>query len=225
MQPVGAHHQAEGARRGALEGDLHLMVVFGEGGDGIGEDVLDLVPGGHVENASQVPTQDLHLTAHNRGGHARQLLAGAVNAGHRTHVGLQPTHIVQDPHALQHAKVCRSPEVDRVAAVARCGRPLHHCGVEAIVAQPVRQRRPSDARLAALFQNVDEDAVDETAMRTVGSFYQALMSGVMVQWLIDPEHAPSGRDLADALRKIVAAVGLADASTTVGPAGAVAAES
>jgi hypothetical protein len=28
----------------------------------------------------------------------------------------------------------------------------------------------------------------------------------MAQWLIDPEHAPSGRDLAEALRTIVADV-------------------
>jgi hypothetical protein len=34
----------------------------------------------------------------------------------------------------------------------------------------------------------------------VGSLYLALLPGVMAQWLIDPEHAPSGRDLAEALR-------------------------
>jgi hypothetical protein len=33
--------------------------------------------------------------------------------------------------------------------------------------------------------------------------HQALLSGVIVQWLIDPEHAPSGSDLAYALRTIV----------------------
>jgi hypothetical protein len=45
----------------------------------------------------------------------------------------------------------------------------------------------------------------------VGSFYQALMSGVMVQWLIDPERAPSGRDLAEALRMILGSVQVAEA--------------
>jgi hypothetical protein len=34
-----------------------------------------------------------------------------------------------------------------------------------------------------------------------------LLPGVMAQWLIDPDHAPSGRDLAEALRAIVADVG------------------
>jgi len=36
--------------------------------------------------------------------------------------------------------------------------------------------------------------------RAVGSFYQALLSGLLVQWLIDPERAPSARELADGLR-------------------------
>ncbi|QRK04341.1 TetR/AcrR family transcriptional regulator [Archangium violaceum] len=62
--------------------------------------------------------------------------------------------------------------------------------------------------LARLFQNLDATA-DGTAW-AVGSFYQALMSGLLIQWLIDPEHAPSSKDLADALRTIVANVGPAD---------------
>jgi hypothetical protein len=43
---------------------------------------------------------------------------------------------------------------------------------------------------------------DEAKGKLVGSFYQALLTGVLVQWLIDPERAPSGRDLAEALRTI-----------------------
>jgi AcrR family transcriptional regulator len=60
--------------------------------------------------------------------------------------------------------------------------------------------------LAALFHDLDP-AADERLAWVVGSFYLALLPGVMAQWLIDPEHAPSARDLADALRAIVAAVG------------------
>jgi hypothetical protein len=33
------------------------------------------------------------------------------------------------------------------------------------------------------------------------------MSGIVVQWLVDPQHAPTGRDLADALRAILAHFG------------------
>jgi AcrR family transcriptional regulator len=60
--------------------------------------------------------------------------------------------------------------------------------------------------LVALFQNLEESAVDERLARTVGSFYLALMSGLIVQWLVDPERAPSGSDLTEALRTIVASV-------------------
>ncbi|HEV8163429.1 MAG TPA: helix-turn-helix domain-containing protein [Actinomycetota bacterium] len=60
--------------------------------------------------------------------------------------------------------------------------------------------------LAALFHHLDPSKDEKTALR-VGSFYLALLPGVMAQWLIDPEHAPSGRDLAEALRTIVADVG------------------
>jgi AcrR family transcriptional regulator len=56
---------------------------------------------------------------------------------------------------------------------------------------------------ALLFQGIDA-AVEEKPAQAVGSFYQALVTGVLAQWLIDPQRAPSGRDLADALRAIVA---------------------
>ena len=48
--------------------------------------------------------------------------------------------------------------------------------------------------------------MDERSARTAGSFYLALLSGVMVQWLVDPERAPSGRAMSEALRTIVASV-------------------
>ncbi len=59
--------------------------------------------------------------------------------------------------------------------------------------------------LVALFQNQDS-AVDAQLAKTVGSFYQALLTGVWVQWLIDPQHAPSGQDLAEGLRLILGEV-------------------
>ncbi|WP_284748509.1 TetR/AcrR family transcriptional regulator [Amycolatopsis sp. RTGN1] len=53
--------------------------------------------------------------------------------------------------------------------------------------------------LANLFQGLD-DGSDEA--RAVGTVHQALLSGVMLQWLIDPDHAPSGADLVRGLRLI-----------------------
>jgi AcrR family transcriptional regulator len=59
-------------------------------------------------------------------------------------------------------------------------------------------------QLARMFQDLDATA-DRKAW-AVGSFYQALLSGLLLQWLVDPERAPSSKDLADALRTIAASV-------------------
>jgi AcrR family transcriptional regulator len=56
--------------------------------------------------------------------------------------------------------------------------------------------------LAKMFQRID-DSIDEKAAWVLGSFHQALLTGVMSQWLVDPESAPSAHDLADALRMIM----------------------
>jgi AcrR family transcriptional regulator len=58
---------------------------------------------------------------------------------------------------------------------------------------------------ASLLQSLDP-AADERKAHAVGSFYQALLSGVLVQWLVDPERAPSARELTEALRTISASV-------------------
>lgn len=78
--------------------------------------------------------------------------------------------------------------------------------------------------LAALLQNIDP-AVEQEKARVVGGFYHALLSGVLVQWLTDPDSAPSGRDLADALRIIVTEIGPVDQSATLSPQGSGAPES
>ncbi|MQA77559.1 MAG: TetR family transcriptional regulator [Streptosporangiales bacterium] len=56
--------------------------------------------------------------------------------------------------------------------------------------------------LVAVIQGIDEADVTDEQSRTLGSFYSALLSGVLGQWLIDPDRAPSGRDLAEALRAV-----------------------
>ncbi|MDH2430862.1 TetR/AcrR family transcriptional regulator [Sphaerisporangium sp. TRM90804] len=55
--------------------------------------------------------------------------------------------------------------------------------------------------LAALLQHVDPSFDDKDAQR-VGSFYLALMTGVMAQLLTDTGTAPTGRDLATAVQMI-----------------------
>jgi AcrR family transcriptional regulator len=60
--------------------------------------------------------------------------------------------------------------------------------------------------LASLFEHIDPTA-DERTARVIGSFHQALLAGVMVQYLVDPDRAPSARDLTDALRAVAAGLG------------------
>lgn len=53
--------------------------------------------------------------------------------------------------------------------------------------------------LANLFQGLDDGSAEA---RAAGTVHQALLSGVMLQWLIDPGQAPSGADLVHGLRLI-----------------------
>jgi AcrR family transcriptional regulator len=57
--------------------------------------------------------------------------------------------------------------------------------------------------LAAIFQGLDP-AEDEPKALAVGAFYQSVLTGVIAQWLTDPDTAPSGDDLATALRAVAA---------------------
>jgi AcrR family transcriptional regulator len=74
--------------------------------------------------------------------------------------------------------------------------------VRAFLADALQQGREG---LAMLFADVDVET-DPRGAQSIGSFYQALMSGIVVQWVTDPERAPSGRDLAEALRIVTGMV-------------------
>src|SRR5215203_564796 len=87
----------------------------------------------------------------------------------------------------------------RVIASLEAHRPLWVASFEAFLQaqrSPELRRQLADGQeegrygLAAMFENVDESEVGESTARTVGSFYMALLSGLMVQWLLDPERAP-----------------------------------
>lgn len=53
--------------------------------------------------------------------------------------------------------------------------------------------------LAQLFQGIDP-ATDRRKAWLVGSLYQSMLVGMVMQWILDPDHALSGADLAEALR-------------------------
>ena len=65
-----------------------------------------------------------------------------------------------------------------------------------------------DGRIAwaSLLHGIDPQAEPQKA-QAVGSLHQALLSGILVQWFIDPGRAPSGGDLAIALRAVAEAIG------------------
>ncbi|HZU57725.1 MAG TPA: helix-turn-helix domain-containing protein [Actinocrinis sp.] len=64
--------------------------------------------------------------------------------------------------------------------------------------------------LSQLFPGADPSS-DEKARMQIGKLYHAILIGVMAQYAIDPETAPSGHDLAEALRMIAAHIQTKDA--------------
>ncbi|RSN56518.1 TetR/AcrR family transcriptional regulator [Actinomadura sp. WAC 06369] len=56
--------------------------------------------------------------------------------------------------------------------------------------------------MAAILQSVPEEEVSDGAARTLGMLQTALMSGVMIQVLGDPENAPTAAEVLDGLRAL-----------------------
>ncbi|MEU1944703.1 MULTISPECIES: TetR/AcrR family transcriptional regulator [unclassified Streptomyces] len=63
----------------------------------------------------------------------------------------------------------------------------------------------SRTALAAELHGIDGAAEGEVA-RAVGSVHMALVAGLTQQWLVDPERAPSAREVATGLRRIAQAL-------------------
>ncbi|MDN5750225.1 MAG: TetR family transcriptional regulator C-terminal domain-containing protein, partial [Pseudonocardia sp.] len=61
--------------------------------------------------------------------------------------------------------------------------------------------------IAAQLLGVEEDGVSAEAARTLGSVQSALISGLMMQHLLDPETGPSGADVVAGLRALAALLG------------------
>ncbi|WP_371780490.1 TetR/AcrR family transcriptional regulator [Streptosporangium subroseum] len=74
--------------------------------------------------------------------------------------------------------------------------------------------------LAELFQNILATGEGKEEERSaVGAFYQMMLTGVLGQWLIAPDRAPSGRDLVVALRAVAADIAPADEAGQGGSTG------
>ncbi|THA68077.1 TetR/AcrR family transcriptional regulator [Streptomyces sp. A0958] len=72
-------------------------------------------------------------------------------------------------------------------------------GLQKALAVPQRAGRDG---LAENMLGIDPDAEPEKA-RVAGLFCQALLAGVMVQWLMDTDSAPSAQDLTDGLKVVL----------------------
>jgi len=58
--------------------------------------------------------------------------------------------------------------------------------------------------LAAMFLNQEESSLSAETVRTIGTFHHVLLSGLVLQWLIDPSSALSAKNLTRALRATAA---------------------
>lgn len=65
------------------------------------------------------------------------------------------------------------------------------------------------AELGSLFLDQEHDALDKRTTQAIGKFYHVLLTGLISQWLIDPEHALSARELTSALLTIAESVQVA----------------
>lgn len=146
VDAVGAHHEVEGTRRAALEGDVHAARRVGQRGDGVAEDVLAVFLGPLVQQGGEVAAEDLNVAAGELAGHDRQPSAVRVDDDLVGSAGLAPPHLPEDSHPLQHDAVGLTLEVDGLAAGTERGRPLDDGDGVAGAAQPVGERGPGDAR-------------------------------------------------------------------------------
>jgi len=77
----------------------------------------------------------------------------------------------------------------------------HQPELRALIADGMEQGRSG---MAALITGIPEDQLDEAAIRSAGSVQMALMSGVLIQWLVNPATAPSAEQIAAGIRAIAA---------------------
>jgi AcrR family transcriptional regulator len=78
----------------------------------------------------------------------------------------------------------------------------HQPELRALIADGLEQGRSG---MAAMITGIPEDQLDEDTIRGVGSAQMALMSGVMIQWLVNPATAPSAEQIAAGVRGICSA--------------------
>lgn len=64
--------------------------------------------------------------------------------------------------------------------------------------------------LVHMMTGTPEERLTERDERTLGAVYQALLNGLMIQWLFDPAGAPSGEEFAEGLRRLADGISAAE---------------
>ena len=104
---------------------------------------------------------------------------------------------------------------DRMLATFLEERQVMVASVEAFIVseqQPELRQQLADGNeearrgLAAWLTGTREEELDEATVRGIGSIHTALISGLLLQTLVDPERAPTGADVVRGLRALVVAV-------------------
>ncbi|MFC8349188.1 TetR/AcrR family transcriptional regulator [Streptomyces sp. NPDC057280] len=66
-----------------------------------------------------------------------------------------------------------------------------------------QQQRDAERALVSLFMGVPEEDVPDGTRDTLGRFYTTLMTGLITQWIFDPENAPDADALTEGLRQVM----------------------
>lgn len=102
------------------------------------------------------------------------------------------------------AQIMAGIPVNRDAALAGVENFAQIDRVPAVHESLVRRLRELNSRIAAEFAERNDGVGDENA-RNVALFYQVLLHGLTVCWLIDPDQTPSPEQMLDAMRTLTAA--------------------
>ncbi|GDY50942.1 hypothetical protein SVIO_015650 [Streptomyces violaceusniger] len=149
MDAIGADDQVEGAPGAAAEGHVHPAVVVVEGGDGVVEEDVDVVPDRAVEDLGQLSARDFEVMAFLAAGDGLgpdggDRIALLVEEGDPADADVGVPEPGEHPHPPDDLDR-GAADVDGVAATAQCGRLLDEGDREAVPAEPVGQRGTGDA--------------------------------------------------------------------------------
>ena len=149
MQPVGSDHEIEPFRRSMLESDIDAVLMRIDAQDLITEDHFRNGRSFLDEQAGKIATPNSHEAAAGQlpeypNAKARRPTTLVVDDPHLLNVIAQALDLIAQPHLFGDV-VAQSPEIDHIATATGRGGVLDKRRSEPRLAQPVRERRTSDA--------------------------------------------------------------------------------